>query len=214
MFIIALLVACGMAHAKPYDRIRVRPFDRTFRVDFYPDDERRPYRVVFFDDGVRSKYRFNDEGLVRAVRVERDQYSVLYTSRNELKRVEERSRRRVLAVEEENEVKHRSVWHPNQRRRLHTCAECTATWTLMCGPGVLDIFTIQWSADVLRVPAYALLLSRYLSMGKLLSPKHYLPSVYNRPQRQPRGAASLCVHCSSEVYCSGEFHVRGCTTAT
>lgn len=140
MFIIALLLACGMAHAQSYDRIRVRPFDRTFRVDFYPEDDDRPYRVVFYDDGVKSKYRFNDDGLVRAIRVEDEDFSVIYTSRNELKRVEERDRRRMLAVEDENEEENEQ---PVQHRRLHTCAECTATWVLMCGPGAPDIFPIQ-----------------------------------------------------------------------
>lgn len=145
-----LLVSCGIATAAKYDRTVVKQDDTTYWVDFFPANEKRPYRVVFFDDmGTRSKFRFNSDGLIRGIRVDQERFSVKYTSSNDLKRVETRgSRSRVLAIyEEEDEDEGEKTeeeyltlgqreFHNHAGRRLNTCDECKATWDILCDTGM------------------------------------------------------------------------------
>lgn len=131
----ALLAGFSVADGER-ERIAVSEGGINFKVDWYDDGRRKPYRTIFWDSG-RSVYKFDAAGRVKTIKVGSEKYRVYYKIIGNLKRVELKSSgRRNLAGEEdeqdafdegEEEEKVTPV-----HRNLYACGDCEETWDVMC----------------------------------------------------------------------------------
>lgn len=125
------------------DRMTVEEGGVSFKVDRYDDGRSRPYRVIFTQDGVRSRYRFNTDGYVMNIKTGSETYKVLYRSDGDLKRVDLTSSGRRTLDEEVREasavVEQDNLFESDRRRRLYACGHCAEAWDAICNGGVLSV---------------------------------------------------------------------------
>lgn len=117
------------------DKIVVEEGTTTFAIFGYDDGRYKPYKIRFKKDSVVSKFKYNDEGLVKVVIVGSEKYKVVYDSNGNLVKVKVvSSGRRYLLGEETGDIQ-QLIQRGTIGRRLYDCGECYNTWDVVCSTG-------------------------------------------------------------------------------
>lgn len=153
--VLAAIVSVAKATA---GTIMVEEGDTTFIVSSYNDGRFRPYRIKYEDDGVISRYVFNEEGFVKVVVVGREVYKVIYDSDGILEKVINRSisrGTRDLKEEEMDDTEQMAQGATLRRRRLYDCVDCHDTWDVVCRNGHESVCDLEF-LDTDRLTSTAL----------------------------------------------------------
>lgn len=103
----------------------------SFRVGRYDDGRSKPYRVIYKEDGTRSRYIFNTAGFVTDILVDEEEYDVLYESNSDLESV-------TLTQREETGATGGTGNGPTNID-LDDCDDCMDVWDAVCDEGVPSV---------------------------------------------------------------------------
>ena len=121
-FLLALIAGCFVAEGVR-NRITIKSYKTNYRVDWYDDGRDNPYRVTFWKFGLKSVYKFDESGNLRALTAGDDRFTF-----------DEDIGSRKLAAPQEADVEEEH----SSRRRLYDCTDCEETWDTLCDVGLAD----------------------------------------------------------------------------
>lgn len=125
--LLALIAGCFVAEAAR-NRITIKSYKTNYRVDWYDDGRSNPYRITFWKFGLKSVYKFNEAGNLRALTAGDDKFTF-----------DENVTSRKLIASQDGDAGDADAEeaHPS-RRRLYDCSDCEETWDTLCDVGLVD----------------------------------------------------------------------------
>lgn len=121
-------------------KIVVEQGNTTFTLIGNVDGRKKPYKIRFKEEGVKSGFKLDSEGLVKVVVVGSEKYKVVHNSEGDLVRVKNISSGSARYLKDQEMDTAEQAIQPatlgrRRRRRLYDCLDCYNMWDVMCNNG-------------------------------------------------------------------------------
>lgn len=116
----------------------------TFKLTYYDDGRRKPYKITFEEYGVPHWFLFEKSDiLVRYIRVGAEKYGVYHRNRKAIEVIRRDATERMLLDDKDDndkeddddvdvETSTGTSGSSHRQRRLYACVDCEATWEALC----------------------------------------------------------------------------------